>query len=569
MDDQTDHLALPLPHPEHLMVEDVVRLREALLKLDSVISRRAQDSVEIAAGAGLTGGGTLQQSRSLAVAFASQDESEAASASEVVMSPLRTAQAIDARLASEAEAQTGEAATRLMTPLRTRQVLDGQFLARLASQADAEAGEDDRRLMTPLRSHQAFDARLAARLATQQQAEAGLDSTQLMTPLRVAQFHALQPKGEIHRLARAGNVKLTAAEFGRFIDITSGSFTQTFDLVTTLGLGWFCYIRNSGTGEVTLDPNASETIDGLTSYVMYPGETRLLLCDGSALRSVVLSAFYKVFTTSGSFRKPPGYAGVVVEVIGGGAGGPGGSAVQMSGGSSGTRNGPAGGGLGPRRMPIFFASDELQDTSTVVVGAGGVGGTGGTTASPTGGSGGAGGVSSFVSTQVLSSAATGVPEITGLRRCGTAGGKSGNVSYDYSYVYVTNGDPGSAHVSGTPIPNGGAGARVPGQVASGTYSATGTAGQSATVAFCSGAGGGPAAARVPADLNGPDPLTITLTGGHGGQGGMGAGGGAGGNAVIVRGNGGGLTNNITPTYVLQGGNGGNGGPGLVSIWGVI
>ena len=374
MDDQTDHLALPLPHPEHLMVEDVVRLREALLKLDSVISRRAQDSVEIAAGAGLTGGGTLQQSRSLAVAFASQDESEAASASEVVMSPLRTAQAIDARLASEAEAQTGEAATRLMTPLRTRQVLDGQFLARLASQADAEAGEDDRRLMTPLRSHQAFDARLAARLATQQQAEAGLDSTQLMTPLRVAQFHALQPKGEIHRLARAGNVKLTAAEFGRFIDITSGSFTQTFDLVTTLGLGWFCYIRNSGTGEVTLDPNASETIDGLTSYVMYPGETRLLLCDGSALRSVVLSAFYKVFTTSGSFRKPPGYAGVVVEVIGGGAGGPGGSAVQMSGGSSGTRNGPAGGGLGPRRMPIFFASDELQDTSTVVVGAGGVGG---------------------------------------------------------------------------------------------------------------------------------------------------------------------------------------------------
>ena len=565
MNDRSPHFDLPLPHPEHLLVDDALRLRECLLTLDTVVSRRVQDSVEIAAGTGLTGGGSLQQSRSLAVAFASQTESEAASADAVVMSPLRTAQAMDARLASQEEAQVGEDSAKLMTPLRTVQ----SIAAQLADQAQAEGGEDVQHLMTPLRSLQAIDARLAPRLATQQQAEAGLDDAQLMTPLRVAQYLAVQPKGEIHRLARTGNIKLTAAEFGRFIDITGGSFTQSFDAVATLGPGWFCYLRNSGTGEVTLDPNASETLDGLTSFIMYPGETRLLLCDGIALRSVVLSAFYKVFTTSGSFRKPPGYAGVVVEVIGGGSGGPGGSAVQMSGGSSGTRNGPAGGGLGPRRMPMFFASDELQDTSTVVVGAGGMGGTGGTTASPTGGSGGAGGVSSFISTQVLSSAATGVPEITGLRRCGTPGGKSGNVSYDYSYVYVTNGDPGSAHVSGTPIPNGGAGARVPGQVASGTYSATGTAGQSATVDFCSGAGGGPAAARVPSDLYGPDPLTITLTGGNGGQGGMGAGGGAGGNAVIVRGNGGGLTTDSVVTYVFQGGNGGNGGPGLVSIWGVI
>ncbi len=87
MDDRTDHLDLPLPHPEHLMIEDVARLREALVSLDAVVSRRAHDSVAIAAGAGLTGGGTLQQSRSLAVAFATQEESEAASVSDVVMSP--------------------------------------------------------------------------------------------------------------------------------------------------------------------------------------------------------------------------------------------------------------------------------------------------------------------------------------------------------------------------------------------------------------------------------------------------------------------------------------------------
>ena len=445
MDDRTDHLDLPLPHPDHLMVEDVARLREALVSLDAVVSRRAHDSVEIAACAGLTGGGTLQQSRNLAVAFASQAQSEAASASDVVMSPLRTVQAIEARLASEADAQAGEAAALLMTPLRTRQVLDGQFLERLASQAHAEAGEDTQRLMTPLRSHQAFDARLATRLATQQQAEAGLDDAQLMTPLRVAQYLAVQPKGEIQRLARTSNAKLTTAEFGRFIDITSGSFTQTFDPVATLGPGWFCYLRNSGAGDITLDPYGSETLDGLTSFIMYPGEMRLLLCDGIALRSVVLSAFYKVFTTSGSFRKPPGYAGVMVEVIGAGTGGTGGSVVVMQGGSSGVRNGPAGGAHGPRRAPLFFASEELDATSTVVVGAGGSGGAGAPSlASPTGAGGGAGGASTFISAQVLSSGSAGVPEISGLRRCAAAGGKSGDVSFNYSVINVTNGDIGSA-----------------------------------------------------------------------------------------------------------------------------
>ena len=119
MNERTDHLDLPLPHPEHLLTEDVQRLREALVMLDAVVSSRARDSVEIAAGAGLTGGGDLQQSRSLAVAFASPTQSEQASASEVVMSPLATAQAINARLASEAVAQVGEDTQQLMTPLRT------------------------------------------------------------------------------------------------------------------------------------------------------------------------------------------------------------------------------------------------------------------------------------------------------------------------------------------------------------------------------------------------------------------------------------------------------------------
>ena len=45
MDDRTDHLDLPLPHPEHLMIEDVLRLREALTTLDGAVADKAASDV--------------------------------------------------------------------------------------------------------------------------------------------------------------------------------------------------------------------------------------------------------------------------------------------------------------------------------------------------------------------------------------------------------------------------------------------------------------------------------------------------------------------------------------------
>lgn len=561
MDERTDHLDLPLPHPEHLMVDDVARLREALRTLDAAVAQRAQDSVEIVAGTGLTGGGNLQENRSLAVKFATQVESEAASSNTVVMSPVRTRQTIDARLASQETAEAGEDATLLMTPLRTKHVVDREFLARLASQGEAEAGQDVQQLMTPLRSLQALNAQLANRIATQEEAQAGVNASQLMTPLRVAQFLAAQPKGEIYRLVRTSNVKLIAADFGRFIDIPSGSFTQIFDAVATLGDGWFCYLQNSGTGDVTLDPSGSETIDGLTSFIMYPGETRLVLCDGTALRSVVLNAFYKAFTASGSFKKPPGYTGFEVEVIGGGAGGPGGKPAVINGTGAATRTGQAGGAPGRRPLPQFFVSGDLEDNSTVVVGAGGNGGA-------SNANGGAGGASTFISTQVLSSGSAGIPEISGIRRCGTVGGKGGNTALNYNSATGNKGDNGSFNFTGITLPQGGNAANVGNSLQSGTYTATASNGQSSSVPFCSGAGGGSAGGGASTNLSG-EQLVITLQGGNGGHGGLGAGGGAGGDAVVVWGYSNQISWSVYPSFTVTGGTGGNGGPGLVSIWGVI
>lgn len=182
--------------------------------------------------------------------------------------------------------------------------------------------------------------------------------------------------------SRTSNTILGVADNGYLIDITSGTFTQTFDACATLASGWFVYIRNSGTGDITLDPNASETIDGLTSYIMYPGECRLIQCNGTALTSVVLDPFYKVFTSSGSFTKPPGYQRF--------------EGLLWGGGGSGRKSGqPTYGGGGGACAPLQFAASVLGASETVTIGAGG---TAQTTANTNGNAGGTstfGGISAF------------------------------------------------------------------------------------------------------------------------------------------------------------------------------
>ncbi len=155
------------------------------------------------------------------------------------------------------------------------------------------------------------------------------------------------------RSARTSNTILAGADLGKLIDITSGTFTQTFTAAATLGPNWYCHIRNNGGGDITLDPNGSELIDGAASYVMYPGETRLVMCNGTGFYSVVQTSFYKVFTSTGTFVWPPGYNRFQGLVWGGGGGGAGGY-----------------GGNGGSCAPFDLLSSSVGN-STATVGAGG------------------------------------------------------------------------------------------------------------------------------------------------------------------------------------------------------
>lgn len=93
--------------------------------------------------------------------------------------------------------------------------------------------------------------------------------------------------GKLRRYPVSANYTVGIENAGGLIDCT-GIVTLSFAAAATLGNGWFAYVRNSGSGTITLDPSGSEAIDGAATLVIRPGEVRLVQYDGAALRTVTL-----------------------------------------------------------------------------------------------------------------------------------------------------------------------------------------------------------------------------------------------------------------------------------------
>ncbi len=163
--------------------------------------------------------------------------------------------------------------------------------------------------------------------------------------------------------ARSSNTAIGLADQCNLIELT-GTFTQTLAAASTMPNGWWCYICNVGTGDITLDPSGAETIDGITSFVMYPGDRRLVQSDGTSFRSVLIGTSIRDFTASGTWVKPAGCKFALVEVWAGGGGGA--AAVSATH--------YANGGNGGQYVRRLFKASELTSTEPVVVGLGGAGG---------------------------------------------------------------------------------------------------------------------------------------------------------------------------------------------------
>lgn len=195
--------------------------------------------------------------------------------------------------------------------------------------------------------------------------------------------------------SRSSNTILGIADKGKTIDITA-TITQTFEADETLGDGWWIILRNAtddGTVIVTLDPTGAETIDGLTTVIMYSGESRLIMCNGAGanFNSMLLTGGFHRFTSDDNFIVPHGATIFTIDAIGGGGGGGGG----RGSGAGTNRKGGSGGGGGSRHQRQIPASQlgNPGDSIAVDVATGGGGGNGGSSGDGSNGS--AGGTTTF------------------------------------------------------------------------------------------------------------------------------------------------------------------------------
>ena len=77
---------------------------------------------------------------------------------------------------------------------------------------------------------------------------------------------------------------VVAGDLGTIINCTSGTFTVSLTAAATLGAGFNCWIWNTSTSNsdaITIDPSASQTIDGQTTLILRRGEGMQIVCDGT------------------------------------------------------------------------------------------------------------------------------------------------------------------------------------------------------------------------------------------------------------------------------------------------
>ena len=83
---------------------------------------------------------------------------------------------------------------------------------------------------------------------------------------------------------KTGAYAVVATDRGSLISCT-GTFTLTYTAAATLGDGWTNIVRNDGTGVITLDANSAELIDEQLTITLGAGETAIVYCTGTALKT--------------------------------------------------------------------------------------------------------------------------------------------------------------------------------------------------------------------------------------------------------------------------------------------
>jgi hypothetical protein len=87
--------------------------------------------------------------------------------------------------------------------------------------------------------------------------------------------------------AKGTSHAMLASDIGSEINFTTGGIVLSLLPATTIGNGGTLAVRNSAaSGDVTIDPDGADTLDGLTSRLLRPGDAVILRCDGAEWRTV-------------------------------------------------------------------------------------------------------------------------------------------------------------------------------------------------------------------------------------------------------------------------------------------
>ena len=90
--------------------------------------------------------------------------------------------------------------------------------------------------------------------------------------------------------SQSGAYTVVAGDKGKLIDATTGTWTLTLTAAATLGAGFAFAVKNSGSGVITIDPNSSELIDGVSTITLAATESCCVICSGTAFRTVSKAA---------------------------------------------------------------------------------------------------------------------------------------------------------------------------------------------------------------------------------------------------------------------------------------
>lgn len=94
-------------------------------------------------------------------------------------------------------------------------------------------------------------------------------------------------------LAKAAGYTAVAGDSGKTLDATATPWTLALTTAPTLGNTWILVVRNLGTGDLTVDPNGAELINGAASIVIKSGEVGIISCNGTSFSGVILVGTFK------------------------------------------------------------------------------------------------------------------------------------------------------------------------------------------------------------------------------------------------------------------------------------